>query len=540
MSVTVRSKLRSAAVGVLVGAVAALVMTLTMLALRVALGVATPPELIGDRLAPLIPVRDFGTLITQAGGYNELKRLGIGSVLAAQLVVGALGGLVYSLIAMRAARSGGGEPGRRRDVWFPASTRFIVAFVGALWLAALLVLAPVLPTHYGGLPPTAATVATALGMLVAFGSYGLSVVLLHRFAARSPRADLTTETGSRPGAPPRPDLGRRAVLVGAVGIAAGAANAALLGRLSDAATFSYDGTQVRGPDIAPITPNDQFYIVTKNVVDARVDPALWRLEIVGAVDRPATYDFGALKALSPVRQETTLMCISNPLGGGLMSNAMWTGVPVAELLGQAGAHPDARELLCRSVDGYSDSIPIEKALDGTVLVAYEMNGVPLPDRHGFPVRLLVPGMYGEKSIKWLTRIEVVTGDARGFYEQQGWGPDFVIPTRSRIDGPDLRTPIRAGTSVVLTGVAFAGDRGVQQVEVTTDGGSTWQPATLTYPGSRLTWALWSFAWRPSKPGDLTLAVRATDGRGEVQSSKAAAIVPQGARGQHVVKARVVA
>ncbi len=179
-------------------------------------------------------------------------------------------------------------------------------------------------------------------------------------------------------------------------------------------------------------------------------------------------------------------------------------------------------------------------MEPTTLVVYEMNGEPLPERHGYPVRVIVPGLFGEKNVKWITRIELVDHDAKGFYEQQGWGPNFVIPTHSRIDAPDFSKPVARGSAVAMKGVAFAGDRGISRVEVSTDGGRTWQDAQITKPGTGLTWEMWSHDWRPGEAGEHKVIVRATDGKGELQISQSRGTVPQGATGYHKVTARVTA
>ena len=213
------------------------------------------------------------------------------------------------------------------------------------------------------------------------------------------------------------------------------------------------------------------------------------------------------------------MCISNGIDAGLMSNAVWRGVAMHELLRAATPLPGAARVRLHGVDNYTDTIPLEKAMEPSTIIAYEMNDQPLPDRHGFPARVVVPGYFGEKSVKWLTRVEVTGPEAVGFYEQQGWGPNFIIPTRSRFDQPDdyawfslTNTP----NGVPVRGVAFAGDRGVSRVEISLDDQKTWQDATIDYPGTRRSWALWSFDWRPKDPGEYKLAVRATDGNGAVQ------------------------
>jgi DMSO/TMAO reductase YedYZ molybdopterin-dependent catalytic subunit len=234
------------------------------------------------------------------------------------------------------------------------------------------------------------------------------------------------------------------------------------------------------------------------------------------------------------------MCISNQVGGGLMSNALWKGVPLRQLLDTAGPKSGATEVVLRAVDGYDDTIPLTKALEPTTLVVYEMNGSSLPSTHGYPVRLIVPGLFGEKSVKWITRIELVDHDVKGFYEKQGWGPDFTVPTHSRFDGPDWSKPISMGAKVPLKGVAFGGNRGISRVEVSFDDGNQWQEARLTAPATRLTWALWNYEWQPDRQGEYRLVVRATDGDGGPQIKDERWTIPHGATGYHKVKARVVA
>lgn len=513
--------MRRVAAGAVAGLTAALAMTLAMLALRLLFGFATPSELIGDRIAPLISINQSRDLIFFAGGYNELKTLGVVSVLIGQLLTGALIGAVVFAV--------GGRPTGRSGSW---ATRVTIGSAIALWVGSLIVLWPTLPTQFGGIPRSVAPLATAASLAVSYATFAVSLHLLRRLVLRPrPAAEMTE--------PQESVVGRRAVLSGAMGLGLLAATGGLLEQLRSRATFAYDGLRVDGPDIAPITPNDRFYVVSKNVVDPTIDPGLWRLEVRGHVERELSYDMAALTARGPVVQETTLMCISNPIDGGLMSNALWTGVPLATVLGDAGVRPGAVEVLCHAVDGYSDSIPIATALDPATILAFAMNDEELPVRHGFPVRLVVPGLFGEKSVKWISAVEVASHEVDGFYEQQGWGPDFTVPTRSRFSGPDLRRPVRIGETVRLVGQAFAGNRGIKVVEFSSDGGRTWQPATLDYEGTTLSWALWSHHWTPKAAGAYQLAVRATDRTGEVQTARGRSVAPQGATGIHVVRAMVV-
>jgi DMSO/TMAO reductase YedYZ molybdopterin-dependent catalytic subunit len=491
------TRLRAIDTGFLAGLTAGLAMTLTMLVLAWVSGVATPLVIFGDRISVFIPADQFLSLMGRVGGYNNMKQLGVGSVIGGQLLVGALGGIIYGLVM------------RRRD-----RNRFIVSaaiFTLLPFVAFGILLWPVLGTHYQGLPINRAMVVSLAGLFIAFVVFERTLVLVFRYLTQ-PRVEINDEEFS-------PPIGRRALITGGIALLAAGGGAALLRRLYQLATFSYDGTQYKGRIVRPITPNDQFYCVTKNVVDPKVNADLWRLEIIGLVQTLQTYRLDRLKSLPAVEQETTLMCISNGLDAGLMSNAKWKGVPMKVLLAAASPAAGATKVRLHGVDNYTDTFPLERALDPTTLVVYEMNGETLPDRHGFPARVIVPGYFGEKHVKWITRIEVTDESAVGFYEKQGWGPDFIVPTRSRIDEPDNESVFPSATGaggIVVRGVAFGGDRGISRVEVSFDDSMTWQEAKLDYPGTKLTWALWSYDWRPAAAGNYALVVRATDGEGVVQ------------------------
>ena len=477
--------------GLTAGAVAGVLMTFVMLVLA-SLNVATPLVILGDRLSVFIPPGPFLSLMGRVGGYTHLKELGVSSVILGQILVGALGGWIYGW--------------RKRSRRFSLGTYFLLPLV-----VSITMLWPQLGTSYQGFPMRPATFLTCLGLAISFLVFERTLVLGFSFLVQPERAPNELEYS--------PAIGRRAVLLGGLGLVAAGGGVALLRRLYEVASFRYDGTQYKGAGVEGITPNEQFYCVTKNVIDPRVDPARWRLEVTGLVRHRQTYNLTRLKTLPAVAQETTLMCISNGLGAGLMSNALWRGVPLRTLLHAAGPLPRAAKVRLHGVDNYTDTFPLAKALDPTTLVAFEMNGERLPDKHGFPARVVVPGYFGEKNVKWLTHIEVTGPDAEGFYEKQGWGPDFTIPTRSRIDQPNEWTYFKLADlagGIPLKGVAFAGDRGVSKVEITLDGGRTWQPAQIDYPGTKLTWVLWSFPWKPTSAGQYKLGARATDGTGVVQ------------------------
>lgn len=508
--------------GVAAGLVGGLLLLTLQAVARLLLGVSPPAELVGDRIAPLLTIDQFFGLFGLLGGYNGLKQSGILGASLGQLVLGIVIAVVVSLMARRS--------GAR-------ARRLLVILTAVFVLLAVVVLWPILGTNYVGYAPGTGRFVTLATMVVTFGLLGATIGVVLRVLGARPAA----AAGGEPPDQPAP-VARRAVLlggVGVVGVGLAAATGALGTTLYQRATFGYDGMRVGGPVIDPITPNETFYTVTKNVVDPRIDPGRWSFTVDGAVDSSRTWDLAALRAMPQTTQETTLMCISNGVGDGLMSNAMWTGVPLAALIDAAGASDRTVEVLLTAVDGYTDTVAIEKAMDPTTLLAFRMNGVDLPTRHGFPARLVVPGMFGEKNLKWITHVELVTEDRKGFYETQGWGPSFEVPNRSKVTSLAAGAQVRRQDTTVLSGVALGGNRGVSRVEVSVDGGGTWRDATITYPGTMLSWSLWSYDWRPAATGPATLVVRMTDRTGQPQIAEERGIVPMGATGYHRIDVTVV-
>jgi DMSO/TMAO reductase YedYZ molybdopterin-dependent catalytic subunit len=517
------SRTKALFAGLLAGVLAGIAMSVAMLVLA-SFGVATPLAIIGDRLSVFISPGPFLSIMGRVGGYNHLKQLGVGSTIAGQLLFGAIGGAVFGLLMRR-------DPRRR-------ITRVTIGvFVVLPLVVAAIALWPVLGTSYRGLPIAVARLVTLIGFALSFFVFERTLVTGFRFLiSRKTRGGDQEFT---------PTIGRRALILGGLGVLVAAGGAGLLRKLYRAATFSYDGTQYKGRIVEPITPNDLFYCVTKNVIDPHVSVRIWHLEVNGLVQNPATYRFEDLKGFRAIKQETTLMCISNGLDAGLMSNAVWKGVTLRDLIDRAAPLSNAARVRLHGVDNYTDTIPLEKALDPTTLLAYEMNGVRLPHRHGYPLRVVVPGYFGEKHVKWLTRIELAAADAKGFYETQGWGPDFIVPTRSRIDMPDheswfslskLRRPID------VKGVAFGGDRGISRVELSFDDGETWNDAEIYYAGGDLAWSLWRArgGWTPGGPDDYTIVVRATDGEGAVQEWEEDRSPFSGVTGFHKIVVHVTA
>ena len=277
-----------------------------------------------------------------------------------------------------------------------------------------------------------------------------------------------------------------------------------------------------------VTPTEDFYEVSKNAFDPQVAADGWRLEVAGLVATPLSLSYEDVKSLPSIEEYATLACISNYVGGDLIGNAVWRGVRLKDVLQMAGVKEGTVDLLLRASDDYTDSISIDRAMADATILVYEMNGAPLTPAHGFPVRLLVPGIYGMKNVKWLTRIEAIDYDFKGYWQRRGWDDRAEYKTMSRIDAPD--STVRGETTIA--GIAFAGDRGVSKVEVSTDGGKTWERAEIKEPLSPYTWVLWHKQWTPPGQGKHRVLVRATDGRGETQTSSYAPPAPSGSSGYH--------
>ncbi len=289
---------------------------------------------------------------------------------------------------------------------------------------------------------------------------------------------------------------------------------------------------------ALFTPNRSFYRIDTALIVPRVDIDTWRLDVTGLVDRPLSLSYRQLADLPQIEADITISCVSNDVGGDLVGNARWQGVRLAELLDQAGVRPEATQVVGRSLDGWTAGFPTAVALDGrTALVAVGMNGEPLPLPHGFPARLIVPGLYGYVSAtKWLREIELTTLEAfDGYWVPRGWAKEGPIKTTSRIDVPRPGASIAAGPTAV-GGVAWAPHRGVRRVEVSVDGGP-WAEATLAEALDDDAWRQWRYDWK-AVAGAHELRVRATDGTGDVQVGAIGPLKPDGATGYHAIKVKV--
>ena len=356
-----------------------------------------------------------------------------------------------------------------------------------------------------------------------------------------------------------PDWSRRRFLgssIAVIGVAAasGAVGRVLLdrGRLT-ASTAGADipaagataaplpaGSSLDVEGITPlVVPNTDFYRIDTALLVPRPDVDSWRLRLFGLVDAPFELTYDELLAMPLIEQYVTIACVSNEVGGNLVGNALWRGVRLKELLDRARIRPEATQIVGRSVDGFTVGFPTAHAIaeDREPMVAVAMNGEPLPANHGFPARLIVPGLYGYVSAtKWLKEIELTTWDAfDAYWIPLGWSKTGPILTQSRIDTPRNGASLGAGT-VPVAGVAWAPDRGIDAVEIRVDGGS-WQRAETSTPISDATWVQFVYSW-DARAGDHTIEVRATDGTGEVQTDERTRPAPDGARGHHTIQVSV--
>jgi DMSO/TMAO reductase YedYZ molybdopterin-dependent catalytic subunit len=287
-----------------------------------------------------------------------------------------------------------------------------------------------------------------------------------------------------------------------------------------------------------MTPNDEFYRIDTSLSPPLVQPKDWELRIHGMVDREVTLTYQDLLARGLSHAWVTLCCVSNEVGGGLISNAWWSGVRIDALLEEVGVSPDADALLSTSHDGWTCGTPLAALTDGRdALLAVAMNGEPLPIEHGFPVRMLVPGLYGFVSAtKWVVEWEVSRfEDFDAYWTERGWAEEAPIKTQSRIDTPHSGDTLEAGP-VTIGGVAWAQHRGIEAVEVRIDA-DDWMPARLAADPSIDTWVQWVAEWE-AEPGDHAIAVRATDATGETQTAEWQEVIPDGATGYHLINVTV--
>ncbi len=480
---------------------------------------ATPLVAVGGVVIDVVPESVKALAIRLFGTYDKVALLiGTGILLAG-----------FAALIGQAAR---------RSIWYGYLG---IALLGAVGAAA-------------ALTRTGATFLWALPSVLGAAAAALTLWLLLRPVPIQPVPTNAAEPDDS--SPPAPPLaGRRGVLkaaLAAIGVAsvAGVVGRALAQRRgvqearSQVVLPSISGRPAIAPpeaDVAGLaytTSNDTFYRIDTALVVPQVDPESWTLTIGGRVRRPMTLSFDDLLRRPMIERYVTLACVSNEVGGDLIGNARWLGVPVKDLLDEAGPEAGADQVVSRSVDGFTAGTPTAVLTDGRdAMIAIGMNGEPLPVSHGFPARMVVPGLYGYVSAtKWLAELELTTfADFDAYWIRRGWAEQAPIKTQSRIDVPRSGDTVPAGP-VVVGGVAWAQHRGISAVEVSVDGG-IWQPATLAATVSIDTWRLWSWNW-DATPGRHRLAVRATDNAADVQTSAVASPFPDGATGWHTIDVSV--
>ena len=400
----------------------------------------------------------------------------------------------------------------------------------------------------GGLASLDHANATWVSVLPAVIGSAVSAGVLAWLSGWRPARSTDDELGQQDATGMGPD--RRAFLlsasaIGAAALVAGGAGQALRRRYAVAgvrrelllpaagdAQAAPAGADLGIRDLPPfITPNDEFYRIDTALLVPQVAPDRWRLRVHGLVDREIEIGFADLLRRPLVERDVTLSCVSNEVGGGLVGNAVWRGARLADLLDEAGLQPSATQLLSTSVDGWTCGTPVSAVMDGRdALLAVAMNGEPLPVSHGFPVRMVVPGLYGYVSAtKWVVDLKLTTWeDDVAYWVPRGWAREAPVKTMSRIDVPRQRD-VPAGT-VAIAGVAWAPHRGISAVEVQVDDGR-WLPARLGAVPSEDSWVQWVAEW-DAAPGEHAVTVRAYDGEGVLQPEDVAPPAPDGAQGWH--------
>ncbi len=501
---------------------------------------------VGELVAGLVPgapslVVAIGSLVIslQPPGAKDLmvSLFGTNDKLALNLIVVAAAIVAAGAIGAMARRS-----------WRSAAVAFAVVGLMAGWAAVTVQAAD----------PLRSTLSAGLGTAA-----GIAVLwMLLREAERGPVA-VSADAGTRGAgaarrvAEPMPDWGRRRFLLTSGGLVVGSLAAGALGRaLLDrahptgqvsAATLPTpppgssppalaSDQSLTAPGLTPIVmPADKFYRIDTALLVPQVDASSWQLKVAGMVTTPLTFTYEQLLAMPQFEQYVTIACVSNEVGGNLVGNALWRGVHLKQALAMAGVNPAATQIVGRSVDGFTVGFPTAWATDPArePMIAVGMNGAPLPAEHGYPARLIVPGLYGYVSAtKWLSEIQLTTLEAfDAYWVNLGWAKEGPILTQSRIDHPQDGDHLAAG-QVWIDGLAWAPDRGVSGVEVRVDGGP-WQKTMTSRPISKATWVQWMLTWQATA-GQHTIEVRATDGTGAVQTADRTPPPPDGARGHHTI------
>jgi DMSO/TMAO reductase YedYZ molybdopterin-dependent catalytic subunit len=553
-------------VGFIAGLGAGIIATGFMLLLYQFVGGISLPEVFGSFLTALMPAAMFDYLHQLIGG--DAKHYLFYIIIVGQCLVFALFGGLYNLylaVAQPVASLKGlstDDKAQAETAVSPAGRRLqlnqglVLAFV--LWLLVGVVLLPLTGAGVFGIELAIGFGSTIVSLAAVGVVYGLLYVLAQNWLVTRDRKEKVARDAGETGGLTRRALIERGLIIAGVGLLGIGAWRFITGGVSNATApvskllQHYKKKIVPPPvpnygDIHPapflsaeVTSNDQYYVVSKNLFsDPTIGAGTWHLTVDGDVDHPYTLSYDQLLALPMQKQYESMMCVSNEVGGQYMSNALWEGVRLKDLLDRAGVKPGAVKIVFYAADDYSDSIHLDKALEPTTLLAVHMNGMILPQGHGFPVRMLVPGIYGMKHCKWLTRIQVVTQDYQGYWQMRGWSDPAPVRMTARIDTPLIGANVSVNKTTYIGGVAFSGNKGISEVDISLDGGESWQIATLKRPLSNLTWVLWEYPWHPTSPGGKTLIARAIDMEGNVQDPQVEPPAPDGSSGYHTITVSVV-
>jgi DMSO/TMAO reductase YedYZ molybdopterin-dependent catalytic subunit len=478
---------------------------------RFAFGAPSVPELMTERLFAVVPISFVEFAVSLLGVFAKHFAF-IG---CAAIYVVLLTGVATAFLRF---------PKRQGPV-------SIVLFALFIWLLTLVVVLPSLGFGFFGRDLPQGAVPVSVWFLFSYACYGFFIGFFGGlFLERTGKSAWLSRAGER-------WLSRRQMMTGLGYTLVAAGVYDIVARpLWQWLRQSTAGLVSGGSGVFPnidglareVSSTADFYQVSKNAFDPHVDARSWHLEVTGLVENPLTLSYADIKGLPAIEQYATLECISNTVGGPLIDNALWRGVKLKDVLERAHLKPGVFKIVLHASDHYSDSIPLDRALEEGTLLAYAMNGEALNATHGFPLRLIVPGIYGMKNVKWITRIEAVDYDFKGYWQARGWDDKAEYKTMSRLDVP--RKSFQGGTTIA--GIAFAGDRGVRTVEISMDAGETWEPAEVKPAVSRYSWVLWHREWTPPHPGNYALVVRATDGAGHLQIAEEAPPIPDGASGFH--------
>ncbi len=496
---------RSLKLGALAGFTSGLIMIVVMLITRFLLNTISLPELLSDWFVSLTPTTLFTALLGSLGASAKIIMFLL--IIIGHVVCSTALGTCYTLVLEPV-------PFYKEPRW-PRGVLFSIV----LWILTTTLIVPLAGGGFLGNLMSTNQIGFLVGILIPYLIYGLFLTSTYE--------DLGTQAAS-----PIYGLGRRYTIkwigISVLVLSLGGYVAKLFAERGPSITA---GGISQGIMPAEITPNEDFYIVSKNIIDPELSPFNWKLSIEGLVNRPYSLTYDELTALPWVDEFVTLECISNPVGGNLISNAKWRGVPLKTILERAELQPETIDIVSFAGDGYSESIPAELALQSQVMVAYRMNDDYLPIKHGFPARLVIPGLYGEKNTKWLTKIVAMGEDYLGFWQKLGWGDTAEVKTTSQIRVPKRNSKFPK-QRITTGGIAFSGDKGISKVDISSDGGKSWMPAKLSDPLSPYTWVLWTADWLPTQIGNIPLIVLATDGNGIRQLSEVRGSFPSGATGIH--------